>query len=134
MCLTGSENKLTVYEINAFNTSFDNHLPASFLDFYLKNNGGYPHKNEDGNPFMLGGFNPIKYGDLPIEQLYRDLVESFGKLRNMVPFAYDDGGDSFLLSLKSDDSLGKVFVFLMDDKEVELVSGSFSEFLEELFL
>ncbi|MDK2355467.1 SMI1/KNR4 family protein [Enterobacter hormaechei] len=52
----------------------------------------------------------------------------------MVPFAYDDGGNSFLLSLKSDDSLGKVFVFLMDDKEVELVSGSFSEFLEELFL
>ena len=134
MCLTGSENKLTVYEINAFNTSFDNHLPASFLDFYLKNNGGYPHKNEDGNPFMLGGFNPIKYGDLPIEQLYRDLVESFGKLRNMVSFAYDDGGNSFLLSLKSDDSLGKVFVFLMDDKEVELVSGSFSEFLEELLL
>ncbi|CZY26981.1 SMI1/KNR4 family protein [Enterobacter hormaechei] len=134
MCLTGSENKLTVYEINAFNTSFDNHLPASFLDFYLKNNGGYPHKNEDGNPFMLGGFNPIKYGDLPIEQLYRDLVESFGKLRNMVSFAYDDGGNSFLLSLKSDDSLEKVFIFLMDDKEVELVSGSFSEFLEELFL
>lgn len=134
MCLTGSENKLTVYEINAFNTSFDNHLPASFFDFYLKNNGGYPHKNEDGNPFMLGGFNPIKYGDLPIEQLYRDLVESFGKLRNMVSFAYDDGGNSFLLSLKSDDSLEKVFIFLMDDKEVELVSGSFSEFLEELFL
>ncbi len=134
MCLTGSENKLTVYEINAFNTSFDNHLPASFLDFYLKNNGGYPHKNEDGNPFMLGGFNPIKYGDLPIEQLYRDLVESFGKLRNMVSFAYDDWRNSFLLSLKSDDSLEKVFIFLMDDKEVELVSGSFSEFLEELFL
>ena len=134
MCLTGSENKLTVYEINAFNTSFDNHLPASFLDFYLKYNGGYPHNNEDGNPFMLGGFNPIKYGDLPIEQLYRDLVESFGKLRNMVSFAYDDGGNTFLLSLKSDDSLEKVFIFLMDDKEVELVSGSFSEFLEELFL
>lgn len=134
MYLTDSENKLTVYEINAFNTIFDNKLPASFLDLYLKNNGGHPHKNKDGNPFMLGGFNPVKYGDLPIEQLYRDLVESFGELRNMVPFAYDDGGNSFLLSLKSDDSLGKVFIFFMDDKEVALVSGSFSEFLEELFL
>lgn len=82
---------------------------------------------------MLGGFNPVKYGNLPIEQLYRDLVESFGELSNMVPFAYDDGGNSFLLSLKSDDSLGKVFVFFMDDKEVALVSGTFSEFLEELF-
>lgn len=133
MYLTDSEKKLTVDEINAFNAYFDYHLPSSFLDFYLKNNGGYPHNNEDGNPFILGGFNPIKYGDLPIEQLYHDLIESFGELRNMVPFAYDDGGNTFLLSLKSDDSLGKVFIFLMDDKEVELVADSFSEFLEELF-
>lgn len=36
MYLTDSENKLTVYEINTFNTIFDNQLPASFLDFYLK--------------------------------------------------------------------------------------------------
>ena len=38
MYLTDSENKLTVDEINAFNAYFDHHLPASFLDFYLKNN------------------------------------------------------------------------------------------------
>ncbi|MEB5959508.1 SMI1/KNR4 family protein [Enterobacter sichuanensis] len=133
MYLSDSENKLTIYEINDFNASFDDRLPMSFLNFYLKNNGGYPHNNEDGNPFMLGGFNPIKYGDLPIEQLYHDLVESFGELRNMLPFAYDDGGNTFLLSLKSDDSLGKVFIFLLDDKEIELVADSFSEFLEELF-
>ncbi|HHK9551674.1 SMI1/KNR4 family protein [Enterobacter sichuanensis] len=133
MYLSDSENKLTIYEINDFNASFDDRLPMSFLNFYLKNNGGHPHNNEDGNPFMLGGFNPIKYGDLPIEQLYRDLIESFGELMNMVPFAYDGGGNSFLLSLKPDDSLGKVFIFLMDDKEVELVADSFSEFLEELF-
>lgn len=95
MYLTDSEKKLTVDEINAFNAYFDYHLPSSFLDFYLKNNGGYPHNNEEGNPFILGGFNPIKYGDLPIEQLYHDLIESFGELRNMVPFAYDDGGTLF---------------------------------------
>ncbi|HGH4621859.1 TPA: SMI1/KNR4 family protein [Enterobacter cloacae] len=133
MYLTASEYKLTVDEINAFNAYFDHHLPTSFLDFYLKNNGGYPHDNEESNPFMLGGFNPIKYGDLPIEKLYGDLVESFGELRNMVPFAYDDGGNSFLLSLKSDDLLGKVFIFLMDDKEIELVADSFSGFIKESF-
>ncbi|EPT9213373.1 SMI1/KNR4 family protein [Enterobacter hormaechei] len=93
--LTDSANKLTLDELNAFNAYFDHHLPASFLDFYLKNNGGYLHNNENSKPFMLGGFNPIKYGDLPIEQLNRDLVASFGELRNMVPFAYDDGGNYF---------------------------------------
>uniref|UniRef100_UPI0011787371 SMI1/KNR4 family protein n=1 Tax=Enterobacter hormaechei TaxID=158836 RepID=UPI0011787371 len=71
--LTDSANKLTLDEINAFNAYFDHHLPASFLDFYLKNNGGYLHNNENSKPFMLGGFNPIKYGALPIEQLNSDL-------------------------------------------------------------
>lgn len=82
---------------------------------------------------MLGGFNPIKYGDLPIEQLYRDLLGSFAELRNMVPFAYDDGGNCFLLSLKPDDSSGKIFIFLMDEKTLEFVADSFAEFVEELF-
>ncbi|WP_379934744.1 SMI1/KNR4 family protein [Enterobacter sichuanensis] len=95
MYLSDPENKLTIYEIIDFNASFDGRLPMSFLNFYLKNNGGYPHNNEGGNLFMLGGFNPIKYGSLPIEQLYRDLIESFGELRNMVPFAYDGGGELF---------------------------------------
>lgn len=82
---------------------------------------------------MLGGFNPLKYGDLPIERLFGDLTESFGELRNMVPFAYDEGGNSFLLSIKQDDSLGKIFVFLMDEKELEFIADSFSEFIGELF-
>lgn len=95
MYLTDLEYKLTVDEINAFNAYFDHHLPTSFLDFYLKNNGGYPNDNEENNPFMLGGFNPIKYGDLPIEKLYCDLIESFGELRIWFPLPMMMGGTLF---------------------------------------
>ncbi|XTZ39048.1 SMI1/KNR4 family protein [Salmonella enterica] len=133
MYLSDSEKKLTAEDLKSFNEFFSHHLPVSFQDFYTKNNGGYPLNNQEGNAFMLGGFNPIRYGDLPIEKLYRDLIELFGELKNMVPFAYDEGGNTFLLSLKPDDSFGKIFIFLMDEKELELVADSFSELVDELF-
>ncbi|MBW1215859.1 SMI1/KNR4 family protein [Pantoea allii] len=133
MYLSDSEQKLTREEMASFNALFGNRLPQSFQDFYLKNNGGYPLNNEDGNFFMLGGFNSVKYGERPIEELYGDLTESFGDLRKMVPFAYDEGGNSFLLSLKEGDSFGEIFVFLMDEKELVSVADSFDEFIEELF-
>ncbi|MDH2913770.1 SMI1/KNR4 family protein [Kosakonia cowanii] len=133
MYLSDSEKPLTSDDISKFNELFKNKLPESFKNFYLKNNGGYPLNYEDGNIFMLGGFVPITYGKLPIERLYYDLFESFVEIKDMLPFAYDYGGNSFLLSLREDDSFGEVFVFLMDEKEVVFISDSFSEFLEELF-
>lgn len=99
MYLSDSEKKLTAEDLKSFNEFFSHHLPASFQDFYTKNNGGYPLNNQEGNAFMLGGFKPIRYGDLPIEKLYRDLIELFGELKNMVPFAYDEGGILFFYRL-----------------------------------
>lgn len=133
MYLSDSEKNLTSDDMKKFNEFFNNKVPESFQDFYLKNNGGYPLNYEDGNIFMLGGFTPVKYGKRPIEKVYQDLIDAFEHLRDMLPFAYDYGGNAFLLSLKADNSFGKIFVFLMDEKETEFIADSFTEFLEELF-
>jgi len=133
MYLSDSEKNLTLDDMKKFNEFYNNKLPESFQDFYLKNNGGFPLNYEDGNIFTLGGFTPVKYGKRPIEKVYQDLVEAFDQLRDMLPFAYDYGGNDFLLSLKANNSFGKIFVFLMDKKEIEFISDSFTEFLEELF-
>ncbi len=133
MYLSDSEKNLTLDDMKKFNEFYNNKLPESFQDFYLKNNGGFPLNYEDGNIFTLGGFTPVKYGKRPIEKVYQDLVEAFDQLRDMLPFAYDYGGNAFLLSLKANNSFGKIFVFLMDEKEIEFISDSFTEFLEELF-
>lgn len=133
MYLSDSEKNLTSDDMKEFNEFFNNKVPESFQDFYLKNNGGYPLNYEDGNIFMLGGFTPVKYGKRPIEKVYQDLIDAFDQLRDMLPFAYDYGGNAFLLSLKADNSFGKIFVFLMDEKEIEFIADSFTEFLEELF-
>ncbi|EDA2188095.1 SMI1/KNR4 family protein, partial [Salmonella enterica subsp. enterica serovar Montevideo] len=70
-------------------------------------------------------------GDLPIENIYSDLIDVFSNLKKMVPFAYDEGGNCFLLSLRDKD-YGKVYIWLMDEKELAFVSESFDEFINEL--
>lgn len=92
MYLSDSEQNLTREEMESFNAFFDNLLPPSFQYFYLENNGGYPLNNEDDNFFILGRFNPIKYGELPIEQLYNDLTECFGELKKCCPLLMMRGG------------------------------------------
>ncbi|MEW5291574.1 SMI1/KNR4 family protein [Erwinia papayae] len=132
MFLIESEKKLSAEDMKKFNGLFNGLLPQSFQDFYLLNNGGYPSDNEEGNFFMLNGFNPVTYGELPVEEIYKDILNGFPELRDMVPFAYDDGGNSFLLSLKDGDDFGKIFVLMMDEKELVEVADSFSSFLDDL--
>ncbi|EDA9553192.1 SMI1/KNR4 family protein [Salmonella enterica] len=129
--MKNQKKKLSSDELNEFNRYFDEKIPFSFIDFYSEFNGGYPPDNGESNLFLLGGFNPIKYGDLPIENIYSDLIDVFSNLKKMVPFAYDEGGNCFLLSLRDKD-YGKVYIWLMDEKELAFVSESFDEFINEL--
>ncbi|RYJ38031.1 SMI1_KNR4 domain containing protein [Flavobacterium anhuiense] len=130
LILEESEQKLTIKEISEFEKLFNCSLPNSFKEFYLLNNGGH-YTEENQNRFILGGFNSIKYGDLPIEKLYTDLIEDFNKLSQMIPFAYDYGGNCFLLSLKKED-YNSIFLWLMDEKELVFVSRSFDLFISDL--
>ncbi|ABQ03928.1 SMI1/KNR4 family protein [Flavobacterium johnsoniae] len=130
LILEESEQKLTIKEIIEFEKLFNCLLPDSFKDFYLLNNGGFlPEENY--NRFILGGFNSIKYGKLPIERIYKDLIEDFNNLNQMIPFAYDYGGNCFLLSLKKENS-NSIFLWLIDEKELVFVCQSFDLFISYL--
>ncbi|EAX8474650.1 SMI1/KNR4 family protein [Salmonella enterica subsp. enterica serovar Kua] len=131
LTLEESEKKLTSDELSEFSRYFDGKVPLSFINFYIKFNGGYPPDNDEGNFFLLGGFNSIKYGDLPVERIYSDLVDDFPDLKNMIPFAYDEGGNCFLLSLK-DENHGYIYIWLMDEKELVFISESFDIFINKL--
>ncbi|MFQ0994132.1 SMI1/KNR4 family protein [Gilliamella sp. BG2] len=126
-----SEKQLSFEEIEEFSNYFDKEIPLSFIDFYIKFNGGYPPENGEHNFFLLGGFNPIKYGDLTIEDIYTNLIDDFSNLKDMIPFAYDEGGNCFLLSLKNE-NYGETYIWLMDEKELVLVSESFDSFINKL--
>ncbi|MFZ4833158.1 SMI1/KNR4 family protein [Rouxiella sp. Mn2063] len=131
LILEESESNLTPADLKQFEYENNVSLPEDFVTFYLNNNGGYLLESDDSNPFLLGGFLHIKYGRVPAEKHYHDLIEGFPELRGLIPFAYDDGGNLFLISTNLKD-YGQVMVWLMDEKELDIVSGSFTSFIEEL--
>ncbi|EJL01895.1 MULTISPECIES: SMI1/KNR4 family protein [Pseudomonas] len=131
LTLEESEQALSVQELNEFQEKFNVQLPTAFREFYLKHNGGDLSERCSENEFLLGGFTPIKYGNAPIEVVYRDLVDDIPSLKGMIPFAYDQGGNSFLLSLKEDD-FENIYLYLMDEEDLAFVCESFEEFLAEL--
>lgn len=109
-------------------------LPSLFKKIYLKNNGGFPEATEvegDEYVFSINGFNSIKFGRLPIEKLMQEYASQDGNFEGYVPFAYDDGGNSFMLSLKDEDA-GVVYLWLQDEKRLERVCSSFDHFISSL--
>ncbi|MBD8708750.1 SMI1/KNR4 family protein [Pseudomonas sp. CFBP 13711] len=109
-------------------------LPQVFKKIYLHNNGGFPSKTEfDGDDFCfsIGGFNPIRYGNPSIESLIKDLNRGDGVMQSLVPFAYDDNGNTFMLSLRDED-YGKVYLWLQDEERMESVISSFDNFVAAL--
>ncbi|WP_434563250.1 SMI1/KNR4 family protein [Pseudomonas sp. D2-30] len=131
LTLEESEHALSVQELNEFQEKFNVELPTAFRQFYLKHNGGDLAESNSENDFLLGGFTPIKYGQAPIETVYRDLTDDVPSLKQMIPFAYDHGGNSFLLSVKEAD-FGNIYLYLMDEEDLAFVCESFEEFLAEL--
>ena len=142
--LENRKKSISESEMLEFESLFLTVLPESFKAYYYINNGG--HLSEEDNEAGLwglpvGGFNSIKYGSVPIEQLLSDIGDigkigdgGYYKLGSYVPFAYDDGGHTIFLSL-NDEDYGCVFIFEFDFDEIEAVkiSDSFSEFIKKLY-
>ncbi|QKZ03785.1 SMI1/KNR4 family protein [Pseudomonas eucalypticola] len=106
-------------------------LPNAFKVLYLRHNGGFPPSGDfDGDEyvFSINGFNPVKYGRPSIEQLLMRLGEEYSLLKGLVPFAYDDGGNTFMLSVRDADC-GVVYLWIQGESRLEKVISSFEEFL-----
>lgn len=131
LILEESEKNITLYDIRNFEIANNVTLPDDFIDFYLINNGGYFPEKEEPNPFLLGGFFSFLHGKLPIEKRYKELLEDWPNLLGLIPFAYDDGGNLFLISTISD-SYGEVKIWFTDENELDSVSVSFLSFINEL--
>lgn len=109
-------------------------LPQTFKKLYIHNNGGFPSRTEfegDDFCFSIGGFNPIRYGNPSIEQLIKDFDRDDGLTQGLIPFAYDDGGNTFMLSLRGED-YGRVYLWLQDEERMEPVISSFDSLVAAL--
>ena len=130
MIFEQTEQQLTKAEITAFEQQYEIELPETFKQHYLQYNGGYPPyeylKGAD-HIFTINGFYPIKYGRLPIEKIIKDYKNSGIAFIDMIPFAYDNGGNIYLISIEIN-TYGYVYIIEVDfleEKNYILVSKSF---------
>ncbi|ALB65086.1 hypothetical protein AFK67_00685 [Cronobacter dublinensis subsp. dublinensis LMG 23823] len=131
LIIVASEIGLTQEDFVEVEKKFNWKFPRAFKEFYLHHNGGELADEYADNDFLLSGFIPFKYGSAPIERTYKDLVDDFPALKEFVPFADDQGGNCFLISMCKKD-YGKVYLWLMDEKELAFVIDSFDMLINEI--
>jgi hypothetical protein len=138
--LVHTKQALTDKDYRNFEQLFAREIPSSFRAHFMLFNGGFLAEEDReaghwGLPVL--GFNPIKYGTLPIEQL----IERVGNIEpkdrkfgswdpgSYVPFAYDEGANPLFLSLRDSD-YGCVYICSLDGGgAIKRVAPSFEEFL-----
>lgn len=141
--LVDPERQISHIEWAKFTKCFPVPLPESFKAHYLRINGGYLAEEDveaERWGIPVGGFNPIKYGTLPIETLINDIFSispaesEYGPWhkKEFIPFAYDNGGNPFFLSLKASD-YGHIYLYAQDGDALFEVAESFDDFIKALY-
>ncbi len=120
----GDESPLRAEDLDGLEQLTECVLPPAFRAFYLRHNGGWPIA-ESG---MFHGFTAVKHGALPIERLWAGLREDTDAFDEWMPFAYDAGGNIFLLHVGSE-STGAVRVYLGGEDRWIPCADSFEQLL-----
>ena len=130
------ECKLRPDDICSFEEKFDIRLPFEMAEFYLQFNGLeiYLSKIEkDTTIFQVDAFYSIKHSfssRLPtVDTLIEwDRMDGFVDYK-MVPFAKDQGGDSYCC----DSASGEIYIIRSDDIDIPInICDTFTEFLSVL--
>jgi cell wall assembly regulator SMI1 len=135
---------LTYEQLKEAEDELDVSFTQDFKDHYVKYNGGYPAKRyylwPDGAKTRINHFFSIRYENITsLEKVYADLfvIESTLPI-GFLPFAADDGGDFFCISMLPETYNA---VFFCDTHHYDpeafenyftLLSGSFNDFIENL--
>ena len=128
-----TEEKIKSEDLVAFQELFKLSLPEAYKKHILEFNGGSPEKSYFKG-VNIAYFNPIKFGNDPLEDNIKDLKDVLPD--GYLPFAYDPGGNQICLDLNEDGNYGKVYYVPMDMGEIkpEFLADSFEEFLNGLTL
>ena len=125
------EQQLTSPELIFFLNNSGLNLPESYKNHILDHNGGSPTF-----PFFktkkIHYFHSIKHGEFETLETILDSLKDVLP-ENFFPFAEDEGGNQFCISLENENN-GKVYFCPMDMGEVipEFLSDSFNEFMSAL--
>ena len=138
----GSKKKISKEDIEQIEINLKIEFPLSFIEHYLKFNGGVPEKQffyseKSDIETEIQLFSPLKYTskDLQtVEEKYLFFKEKSDLMTNFLPFSNDYGGNPVCIDLKS----GKIYIVYMDlgkltkDKCFKLLANNFKSFLNGL--
>lgn len=131
LTLEDSEKKINLGDFADLENLVGRRLPQSFKRFYLRNNGGYidnKHLYSGDTTYSIHGFEPVKYGESTIEANYTDFLEGYDFFRRLIPFAFDEAGNNYVLSLRLED-YGVVYLWLHEEERFLRVFESFDLFI-----
>lgn len=111
-------------------------FPTDFIDFIMKNNGGYPVLNlidVQGDEEMINDFLSFDEADeINAAQIY--LQDNGMKEQDCIPFARDPGGNYFCFNRKDDSIWFWDHEECDEDNEPFWVCDDFQTFLEKLYV
>ncbi len=139
MIFEGCEKQLNNKDLESFEVALGTYkLPMDFKVHYLKYNGGYPPEEYQyvlgkNLVYTINSFIPIKYGRLPIEKVIDDYKSSGCIFYPKIPFAYDNGGNLFCISVEKE-YYGQIYIVLIEKMETPIefhfVADNFSHFIK----
>lgn len=117
-----------ISEIEELEKKLNIKLPKSFVEFYLKNNGGflpltpYFYEKIDGFEININQFIPIKYGEdeMEVGELYSFYRERYSIMDKFLPFADDFGGNLICLNIEN----SKIYMVFLDLDDVNFNNGA----------
>ena len=136
----GTASPLSELDIDRVERRLGIHLPQDLKEHYLVHNGGRPRPRffiKGGEPYGVHEFLPMNTGDTSFEHSYVMLVVRTPEFpRGYLPFAYDEGGDYFLYSVKPE-SFGNIMFnqqdyYGDDERFVVFLAPSLREFINSL--
>ena len=141
MMVTHSESPARENDIKDLEDALKYNIPSDLLDFYLKFNGGMPTPNafkHDGDCYIVQWILPIVNTDRGLLWAYETLIDNDVIDRNMIPFADDPNGDSFVYCT-SPNSYGSIKFIQSDyydepDRYVIELAPNLREFFSSLVL
>lgn len=129
------DKKVEKGELEELEELLGERLPQEIKEHYIKYNGGYPkfskHTDIEGEEYEVNYFLTVKgyRGISSVKELLRDVIPT-----RLIPFADEEGGDLFCISVRGED-IGEIYYYNHEDdgeESVTKISNSFKEFFNNL--
>jgi|GEM_PF-716557 len=104
MRIYNAKPNIDLFDVIRFEKEFGFTYPASYKQFLLENNGGYPSEKflfVDRTKYIVYYFLPIKHSNYNQEIIINKLTKSL-KSKDLFPFAIDNFGNYYSFNLKKE--------------------------------